>query len=225
MARTSRKGRAASAMAWAINWWAWGMVKAGLFLPPQAQANEEQVRQRGVRHVAMPRQPGAGFVMIHADFAFPVFQGRLHRPAHPAHTDELAARAGGWGIAEVDLQLGREPQRAAEDHPHARAGQAVAQRGGTQERKLSDQRTLAAFFDSRARPLRLRHTRRQVPHFPRGGGGARHARSRAWATQQPLSRWLNSGCAQPHPRIGGHFHQEPFAQALDSVEKYRALAV
>src|SRR3990172_3976381 len=159
MASTSRKGRAASSMAWAINWWAWGTVKAGLFLPLQTQADKEQVRQSRMRHVAMPRRPGAGFVVIHTDFTLAVFQASLDRQPHSAHADELTPWASGRSVAEVDLELARGTQRPAEDHPHAPAGQLVAQRRRAQEGKLGHQRPFAAFLYHPSRPLRFGKTR------------------------------------------------------------------
>ena len=106
-----------------------------------------------VRHVMMPTQPGARFVMIHPPFSFGFFQRRLHRPAQTTHAHQFVTRTTGGSIAEIELPFRLQPKRPPEDSPTARPGQLIADRGHTHESKPGDQRALAAFFNHAALPM------------------------------------------------------------------------
>ncbi len=155
MERISRLPSCSSSRACAINRRACAIVKAGFFFEHQTQSHQKQVCHERMRHMMMPTHPTARFVMIHSNLAFAFFQRGLDRPAQSAHPDEFRARAGCRRIAQIELQLGFFPTTATEDNPDPWTGQPRADRGHTQERKVSHQGTFTPFFDAMACPRRL----------------------------------------------------------------------
>ena len=73
----------------------------------------------------MPTHPGAGFIMIHADFAFGFFENGFDRPALTTQVSHRPRRDPDWGVAQVILSLGRFRETAPKDGPDPRAGQAI----------------------------------------------------------------------------------------------------
>src|SRR5215213_7086287 len=81
-----------------------GSVKAGFF-PPQAHSHQKEVSQEGLRHVVVPPSPGPHFVVVHSHFPLGFLEGRLDRPAHPAHPRQLLLRHASWRVREKVLHL------------------------------------------------------------------------------------------------------------------------
>src|SRR5438270_8922317 len=78
----------------AKSWRTWGTVSAGDFFFPQPtpQPDQEVMRQQTQGQVVMPADPAADFVVVHAQFALALQDGRLDRPAHAAGPDQVLPR-------------------------------------------------------------------------------------------------------------------------------------
>src|SRR3990172_6939398 len=225
MANTLRNGTASSSIARAMSWRACAVVSAGLFLPPQTQPDQEQMRREGVGHMMMPTRPGAGVIMIQADFTFPFFQRGLHRPAHSTDADKFTPRAGRGGIAEVKLDLWLRSQCASEDQPNPWAWQSFPNRGRTQKCELGHQGALATFLDNPAHPLRFRQVAYQVSYFTGARYIPRHSRACSPRSQETSALGLHRWRVQPHSRVRRHFDQIPFAEAINFLHKTRAFSI
>ena len=159
-----------------------GTVSAGA-IPPQsaAQPHQEVLGQQRHRQVMMPAHPAAHLVVGQPHLVLALLDGLLHRPAHPQQPHQRRRRCVRRRVAQVGLQYGVLPQRAAQDDPHVRAGQAIAHRHRPQAGHLSYQRAFAALLDQRRLPGARRQGRRQGidPHGRGGVGGQAQPRERA----------------------------------------------
>jgi hypothetical protein len=81
------------------------MVKAGAFFVHEADVHQKEMGQESLGHVMMPATPGAGLVVVHADFPLAFFKGSFDRLAHPAQAHELTRGTGACRIAQVMLGL------------------------------------------------------------------------------------------------------------------------
>src|SRR6266487_6486302 len=90
----------------AKSWRTWGTVSAGDFFPqPAPQPDQEVMRQQTQGEVVMPADPAADFVVVHAQFALALQDGRLDRPAHPTHPDQSLPRRLRRCVGQIALQL------------------------------------------------------------------------------------------------------------------------
>src|SRR3989304_5641662 len=173
----------------------------------------------------MPTRPSASFIMIQTDLPFAFFQGRFHRPAQPTDADEFTDRTGGGRIAEIELDLRLGAQRTLEDEPDAWTGQGVSNGGHPQKSEFSHQGSLAAFLDHLTDPLQFRTVGEQVADLLRAGRRPGDPRMETGRAQQATTRWFDRRRAQPPPCVGGHFHEGPFTQTLNFLEKIKVFSV
>ena len=110
---------------------------------------------KSLEHMMMPSQPGTSFIVIHSDFAFGFFECGFDRPAQTTDPHQFLDGAMGRRIAQIEFHFGLRSQTAATDEPLTNSWQAVLDGGHTQDSKLCDQRTLAAFMDPMTMPSRF----------------------------------------------------------------------
>src|SRR5487761_2276273 len=103
----------------------------------------------------MPSYPTPHLVMIHTDFTFGLFEDRFNWPSHSADPDELTQRSADRSIAEKVFDLRKIIQIAANDQPEFTHRQAAARFSHAQECKITNDGTLAAFFDRSLNPILL----------------------------------------------------------------------
>ena len=118
--------------------------------------------QRNQQHMMMPTLPTAHLVMIHPDFPFGFFKDRFDGPSHTADANELIQRSVAGSIAEKVFDLRRVIQIAADNQPEFTGGQALSRFSHTQKCEITNDGTLAAFFDHRANPILLLNLLRQL---------------------------------------------------------------
>ena len=167
----------------------------------------------------MPAHPRPGFIMIHADFTFGLFEDRFDRPALPAHIGHRARCDTDRRVAQVIPGFGRFRQTASKDGPDARSGQAITSRGDTQPDEISDQRTFAAFLNGQTLPASLGQVAGQRTQFLSGRRIQPHARMNAWTPQQARASRFHRGRVQPHASIVGNLGEIPFTQCRYTVQK------
>src|SRR3989337_3642167 len=99
------------------------------------------------QHMMMPAQPTAGFIVVESDFALAFFEDDRDRPTHAADAHQIQQREVCRGVAEVDLDLCRVVQVAADHQPDFRTGQAASAFDHAQESEITDNGTFTAFLD------------------------------------------------------------------------------
>src|SRR3972149_9437632 len=104
------------------------------------------------QHMMMPAKPATHFVMVETDFAFGFFKNDFDGPTHAADTHKLDQRGIGRGVAEVELDLRRVIQVAADDQPDFGTGQVGPRFDDAQKGKVTDDGAFAAFFDGSGGP-------------------------------------------------------------------------
>ena len=104
------------------------------------------------RHMMMPTQPTANFVVVETDFTFGFFVNDFDGPTHTANTYKFDQGSVNGSIAKVELDHQRIIQISADNQPDFWTWQASSRLNNSQEGKISYNRTLAAFFDRISRP-------------------------------------------------------------------------
>jgi len=104
----------------------------------------------------MPTAPGAGFVVIHAQFRLAFFKAQLYRPAHATHPHQLHHVDLLSSIAEIELHAAGVGHIPPKDQPQARARHALPTLSNAHECKVANNRPFAAFFNRAAHPGRFR---------------------------------------------------------------------
>src|SRR6266487_5614781 len=90
----------------ANSWRTWGTVSAGDFFPQLApQPDQEVMRQQAQGQVVVPADPAADFVVVHAQLALALQDGRFDRPAHPTDPDQALPRRLSRCVGQIALQL------------------------------------------------------------------------------------------------------------------------
>jgi hypothetical protein len=135
------------------------------FLENQTQADQEEMSHKGLKHLMMPSPPSSSFVVIHSNFAFAFFECGFNRPSQAADANEFAGRAMRWSIAQIELLFEFRSQASTTDQPLTNAWQPIVDWGHAQDRKLCDQRALAAFMDQMTMPGGSRQIPSQHPYL------------------------------------------------------------
>src|SRR5919199_2935690 len=120
------------------------VVSAGAFFKLEAHPHQEEMGDKGVCHMVMPSAPGAGLILIHAYFAFALFESRFDRPAQATEIGKCMPRASRGCVAQVILDFARCAQVPTNDRPAARSGQAITHGRHAHAGKLGMERTLAS---------------------------------------------------------------------------------
>src|SRR3989337_1909932 len=76
----------------AISLCACGTVRAGVFFKLDSKSQHKMQSKKDVDHMAMPGWPGAMFIMIHPQLAFPFFKALLDGPPHDRGLGHLRER-------------------------------------------------------------------------------------------------------------------------------------
>lgn len=145
----------------------------------------------------MPTDPTAHFVVIETDFAFGFFEHSFDGPTHAADADQFHQGCVGWGIAEVEFDLGRVVKVTTQDQPEFRAWQVIARFCDAQKGEVTNDGTFAAFFDGCGGPVILGDQGDQM--IDTDGAVCRVTQPQAsWATPSTLPRWdMNGGSGTP----------------------------
>src|SRR5919204_3279114 len=143
--------------------------------------------QEGLGHRVMPSPPGAGFIVIHPQLAFGLFQGTLDGPAPPTDSDQLRARTAFGRIAQIGFDFSVRLSAAPQHQPQASGGATPSGPGDAQEDELGHDRPLAALFNRVALPSTGRQASRHLTNLFGPGipldqtGMLTGAAHRAWA--------------------------------------------
>ena len=167
----------------------------------------------------MPTTPGSGFKMIQTDFALGFFECGLHRPAHRSERREFCWWKIGRCVAQIIFGFRLCTERTTEDRPAAGSRQSIADRSHAHTGQFHNQRTFTAFLDLAPLPGSSRQLQQQLAQFQRSGRIGLDTRVDARSSHQARSRWFDSRCPQPDPRIDRHLRQIPLAQSGDSSQK------
>ena len=98
-----------------------GTVRAGDFFPQPAMFEREKpVGEETHRHVVLPAQPGAHFVVIHPDVILGDLEALLNPVTRAGDASEDLGGRGGIGIGEEVFVFGRRVHRSSHHQEFAR---------------------------------------------------------------------------------------------------------
>src|SRR4030095_9079347 len=193
------------------------VVSAGDFFKLDSHSHQEEMGDERVCHMMMPPAPRARLVMIHAAFAFALFECRLDRPAHATEMGKPTRRTRPGCVAQVILDLARGTQAATKNRPQARSRQTVAHARHAHEGKLCMERTLTPLMNAEGTPCRLGHRSRESLHVLCAGRIQFHARVETRSPQRAASGQFDGWRVQPDAHIARHFCEIPFAQSRNRI--------
>src|SRR3990172_7744332 len=154
-----------------------------------------------LEHMMMPTQPGANLIVVHACFPFGLLQRSFDRPSQTADPYQFLNGTIAGCIAQIELHFCLRSQTATTDQPLSQAWQAVLDGSHTQDRKLGQQGSLAAFMDPVTLPSCSGQAQDQRTHFFRRRGCPSNTPMRTRPSHGTLTRFFDLGCAQPNSRV------------------------